>query len=91
MPSQKISSLESATKNLDLTLELEVPLEPSGSCSSSLDISLGPVKIQLGTSQTQGSISGEFTKEDLDMEGDLETGSSASPPTTGVWGQSIDG
>jgi hypothetical protein len=76
MASQKTSLLDSAMKNLDLTLELEVPLEPSGSCSSSPSISLGPVKIQPGTLGPAPSISGQFTKDSL-------IGNSLSQDTTG--------
>ena len=71
------SSLDNAIKNLDLTLELEIPLGPSGSCSSSPSISLGPVTIPLGTSIQPPSISGVFTKDSL------MTGNSPSPGTTG--------
>jgi hypothetical protein len=80
MKSHQDSSLDSALKNLDLTLSLEIPLEPSGSCSSSPSISLGPVKIPLGTSTQEGPISGVFTKDQLDSE----TGNSPLPLTTGV-------
>jgi hypothetical protein len=73
------SSLDSAIKNLDLTLTLEIPLGQSDSCNSSPSISLGPVKIPLGTSEQEGPISGIFTKEKLDSE----TGNSPSQPTTG--------
>jgi hypothetical protein len=76
MKSRETSSLDSALKNLDLTLELEIPLELSGSCSSSPSISLGPVKIPLGTSTQEQPISGIFTKDSL-------TGSSDSQDTTG--------
>jgi hypothetical protein len=79
MASRQESSLVSALKNLDLTLELEIPLGPSGSCSCSPVISLGPVKIPLGTSTPQGPISGNFTMEEMDSE----IGSSLLPPTTG--------
>ena len=78
MASQKDSFLDSATKNLDLTLTLEIPLEPSGLCSSSANISLGPVKVQLGTSTQPGIISPPSPS-------DLEAiGSSPSQDTTGV-------
>lgn len=78
MASRKTSLLDSVTKNLDLTLELEIPLEPSGSCSSSANISLGPVKVQLGTSTQPGIISPPSPR-------DLEAiGSSDLPDTTGA-------
>lgn len=80
MKSHEDSSLVSAMKNLDLTLTLEIPLGPSGSCNSSPSISLGPVKIPLGTSTQEGPISGVFTKDQLDSE----TGNSLSQLTTGV-------
>lgn len=57
MESRKTSLLDSALQNLDLTLALSVPLEPSGLPSSCLNISLGPVKVQLGTSTQPGVIS----------------------------------
>lgn len=57
MASRPISSLANAGKNLDLTLSLTIPLAPSGSCSSSLVISLGPVSMELGTSTQPGPIS----------------------------------
>jgi hypothetical protein len=69
MKSQQDSSLGSAIKNLDLTLSLEIPLEPLGSCSSSPSISLGPESIQLGTSTQEGPISGIFTKKELQETG----------------------
>lgn len=65
MKSHEDSSLDSAIKNLDLTLSLEIPLAPSGSCSSSPSISLGPVTIPLGTSTQEGPISGTFTKDSM--------------------------
>jgi hypothetical protein len=73
----KDSSLVSVIKNQDLTLELEIPLEPSGSCSSSLNISMGPVKIPLGTSTQAGPICGVFTRDSI------ETGNALSQDTTG--------
>lgn len=79
MASRKTSLLASVTKNLDLTLSLEIPLEPSGLPSSCANISLGPVKVQLGTSTQPGPISGNFTTASMDSE----IGNSLSPPTTG--------
>jgi hypothetical protein len=74
MTSPKDSSADSAIRNLDLTLELEIPLPgASGSCSSSPEISLGPVKVPLGTSTREGPISGTFTKEQIEVP-DSETG-----------------
>lgn len=69
MKSHEDSSLDSALRNLDLTLSLEIPLAPSESCSSSPSISLGPVSIPLGTSTQEGPISGIFTKSDLEKIG----------------------
>lgn len=74
--SQETSFVASSTKNLDLTLSLEIPLAPSGSPSSCLNISLGPVKIPLGTCTPPGPISGVFTEDSL-------IGNSPSPDTTG--------
>lgn len=46
----KDSALGSAIRNQDLTLELEIPIQgPSDSSNSCPSISLGPVKIPLGT------------------------------------------
>lgn len=69
MTSHWDSSLGSAIKNLDFDLTLEIPLEPSGSCSSSPSILLGPVSIPSGTSTQEGPISGTFTKSDLEATG----------------------
>jgi hypothetical protein len=76
MKSPETSSLASALKNLDLTLEVEVPLGPSDSCNSFPSISLGPVKIPLTTSIQEQPISGVFTKDSL-------IGSLDSQDTTG--------
>lgn len=81
MASRKESSVDSAIRNLDLTLSLEIPLQaPSDSCNYCPSISLGPVKIPLGTSGLQQPISGAFTKDSLignslslDTTGDQET------------------
>ena len=70
------SLADSAIKNLDLTLTLEIPLGQSDSCNCSPSISLGPVKIPLKTSQQAGPISGVFTKDSL-------TGNSLLPDMTG--------
>jgi hypothetical protein len=72
MASRKDSFLDSATKNLALTLELEIPLEPSGLCSSSANISLGPVKVQLGTSTQPGIISPP-SRSDLEVIGNSDS------------------
>lgn len=76
MASHRDSFADSALKNLDLTLGLEIPLLPSGSCSSCPSISLGPVKVQLGTSTQPGPISGNFTTDSL-------IGNALSRDTTG--------
>lgn len=76
MASRKTSLLDNATKNLDLTLSLEIPLGPSGSCNSSPRIFLGPVTIPLGTSTQEAPILPPSPK-DL-----REIGSSDSLPTT---------
>lgn len=75
--SRMTSSLDSALKNLDLTLELEMPLGPQGSCSSSPDISLGPVKIQSGTLTLPG-----VTSEPICIDTSA-IGNWRSRPTTG--------
>jgi len=80
MTSLKDSSVGSAIKNLDLTLELEIPLPgPSDSSNSCPSISVGPVQIPLGTCQPRPTISGVFTRDQLDSA----TGNSLSPPMTG--------
>ncbi len=66
MASPKTFLQDNVTKNLDLTLEVEIPLEPSGSCSSSGSISLGPVKVPFGTSTQPQDISGDFTTKELE-------------------------
>lgn len=77
MKSHQDSALASALKNLDLTIELEIPLpDASDSCSYSPKISLGPVKIPLGISTQEQPISGTFTTSSL-------IGNSLSLPTTG--------
>jgi hypothetical protein len=76
MPFPKISSRESGIKNLDLTLSLEVPLAPSGSCNLNPDISLGPVKILSGISGQEECILGNFTESSM-------TGSLLSQDITG--------
>ena len=69
MTSHRDSPLDSAIKNLDLTLSLEIPIQgQSDSSSSCPSISLGPVKIPLGTSAQQQPISGVFTRKDLEKE-----------------------
>ena len=76
MASRMISQLDNALKNLDSTLTLEIPLEPSGSCSSSPSISLELDGVPLPTSIPEPSISPP-SREDLEA-----TTSSGSPPTT---------
>lgn len=81
MASRKESYVDSAIRNLDLTLSLEIPIPAqSDSCSYCPSISLGPVKIPLGTSEQQQPISAVFTKDSLignslslDTTGDQET------------------
>lgn len=74
MKSPMISQLDSALKNQDLTLGLEIPLPgASDSCSSSPKISLGLGSIQLEISKKEQPISGTFTKEQIEAQ-DLETG-----------------
>ena len=81
MASPKDSSNDSAIRNLDLTLSLEIPIQgPSDSSSSCPVFSLGPVKIPLGTCRPPGPISGTFTRDQMDSE----IGNSLSPLTTGV-------
>lgn len=88
MTSPKDSSNDSAIRNLDLTLSLESPIPaPSDSSSSCPDISLGPVKIPLGTCRPPGPISGTFTRDQMDSE----IGNSLSPPMTGGQATSTSG
>ncbi len=77
MASPEISSLASAIKNLDSTLELEIPLEPLDSCNSCLSISLELDGIPLEISKPGPSISGVFGKDSL------ETGNLDSQDMTG--------
>lgn len=85
MTSLKDSSVGSAIKNLDLTLELEMPIRgPADSSNSSPSISLEPVSTLLEILQPPPSISGVFGKDSLHPSPLEETGNSPSPPTTGV-------
>jgi hypothetical protein len=78
MPSLKDSALDSAIKNLDLTLGLEMPLPAQSDCSNcSPSISLGPVKIPLGTSGQHANI---LPPSASDLEA---IGNSDSQPMTG--------
>lgn len=65
MKSPLDSSLDNATKNLDLTLTLEIPLAPSGSCNSSPDISLALDGTPLPISPRGPSILPPFTKDSM--------------------------
>jgi hypothetical protein len=76
MPSRITSLVDSAIKNLDLTLTLEIPLGQSESCSSSPSISLELDGTPLPTLGPQPDILPAFTKSSL-------TGSALSLPTTG--------
>jgi hypothetical protein len=77
MASHQDSALDSALKNLDFELTLEIPFPAaSGSSSCSPSISLGPVSIPLRTSDQEQPISGNFTKSSL-------IGNSLSVPTIG--------
>ncbi len=77
MESPKTSLLDNAIKNLDSTLELEIPLGPLGSCSSCPSISLELDGMELPISRPPPSISATFTKDSL------ETGNLDSQLTTG--------
>ncbi len=57
--------LGSALKNLDLTLTLEIPLAPSGSCSSCHSISLALDGTPLPIFRPAPTISGVFTKNSM--------------------------
>lgn len=77
MASPKDSFPVSVLRKVDLTASLEIPIPAQlDSCSCSPVISLGPVKIPLGTSTQEGHISGVFSKDSL-------IGNSLSPDTTG--------
>jgi hypothetical protein len=81
MTSSRDNFIKSATGDLTLSVEMSVPLPvPSESHNYSPSISLGPVKIPLGTSEPQGPISGTFTKSELE---EAKTGSLPSQLTTG--------
>lgn len=76
MKSHQDSALDSAMKNLDFELTLIIPLPgPSDSSNCSPSISLGPVKVPLGTSTQPGSI---LPPSPSDLK---EIGSSDSLPT----------
>lgn len=79
MGSLKTSSLGNALRNQDLTLELEVPLGASDSCSSTPSISLGPVKIPLGTSTQPGLISPP-SRKDLEAIGNSDSQAMTGDP-----------
>lgn len=73
--SSQDNSIKSAISDLTLSVELTVPLPvPSESHNYCPSISLGPVKIPLGTSTPPGPISGIFTKEQIENQ-DSSTGS----------------
>lgn len=77
MESPKTYLRDSAIKNLDLSLSLEIPLAPSGSCSSCPDISLMLDGMALPISKPEPSIS---PPSPSDLEG---TSSSHWPGTIG--------
>jgi hypothetical protein len=80
MTSSRDNFIKNATGDLTLSVELQVPLPvPSESHNYSPSISLGPVKIQLGTSEQPAPICGTFTKSELE---EATIGSSRWPPMT---------
>ena len=76
MKSHEISLLANALKNQDLTLSLEIPLEPSESCSCSPRISLELDGTPLPTLRPPPNISGIFTKDSMigSLDSQLMTG-----------------
>jgi hypothetical protein len=74
------SSLDSAIKNLDITLQLEIPLGPLGLCNFCPNFSLALGETQFEISPPPPSISGTFTMKELE---DQMTGNLPLQLTTG--------